>query len=112
MHSRHINIPSDQHFIYISNIVAVYSVNCHLSETTRCNHIVHPLHSEASAQLDRLNVTFSRTSEGREEEAHAEGIVDITEGIDEGGVPAITNENQLVNTTQYSVNYTFFFKDN
>ena len=70
------------------------SVNWHLSESTRCNHIVHPLHTEASAQLDRLDVTFSCSGEGGEEEAHAEGVVDVTESVDEGGVPAIKKENQ------------------
>lgn len=60
----------------------------HLSESTRCDHIVHPFHSEASAQLDRLHVTFSSSGEGGEEEAHAESIFDITKSIDEGGVPA------------------------
>lgn len=60
----------------------------HLSESTRCNHKIHPLHSEAPAQLNGLNVTFSCSGEGREEEAHAEGIIDITESIDKGRVPA------------------------
>lgn len=63
-------------------------VNLHLSERTWCNHIVHPLHSKASAQLDCLHMTFSCSSKSREEEAHAEGIVDITEGINEGWIPA------------------------
>lgn len=54
-------------------------------------------------------MTFSCTGEGREEEGHAEGIVDITEGIDEGGVPAVTKENQLGNTTPYNLKYNFFF---
>lgn len=57
-------------------------------------------------------MTFSCTGKGREEEAHAEGIVDITEGIDEGGVPAITKENQLGNTTRYNLKYIFFSKGN
>lgn len=63
-------------------------MNLHLSERTWCDHIVHPLHSEASAQLDCLHMTFSCSSKSGEEEAHAEGIVDITEGINEGWIPA------------------------
>lgn len=59
----------------------------HLSESSRCNDKVHPLHSEASAELDGLNVTFSCPCKGREEEAHAEGIINITEGINKGGIP-------------------------
>lgn len=69
-------------------------VKWHLSESTRCNHKVHPLHSEASAQLDRLNVTFSCSGEGREQEAHAEGVVNIAERIDEGRVPATKKEHK------------------
>lgn len=83
---RHINT---SHSLFISQTRKLLCrEKQHLSESTRCNHKVHPLHSEAPAQLDRLNVTFSCSGEGREEEAHAEGIVDITESIDEGGVPA------------------------
>lgn len=64
------------------------SLNWHLSERPRCNHVVHPLHSESLAQLDCLHMAFSCSGKGGEEEAHAEGIVDITESINEGGVPA------------------------
>lgn len=60
----------------------------HLSERTGCNDKVHPLHSEASAELDGLNMTFSCPGKGREEEAHAEGIINITESINKGGIPA------------------------
>ena len=60
----------------------------HLSERTGCDDIVHPLHSEASAQRDCLNVALSCSGESGEEEAHAEGIVDVTESINEGRVPA------------------------
>lgn len=46
-------------------------------------------------------MTFSCSGEGREEEAHAEGIVDITERIDEGGVPAMKGGG-LNSTTKHS----------
>lgn len=66
----------------------------HLSETTRCDHIVHPLHSEASAQLDCLHVTFPCSGKCGEEEAHAEGIIDITKSINKGGIPATKKKQQ------------------
>lgn len=68
--------------------IQVAAVYWHLSECTGCNNKVHPLHSEASAELDGLNMTFSCPGEGREEEAHAEGIINITESVDKGGIPA------------------------
>lgn len=60
----------------------------HLSESTTCDYVVHPLHSEPSAQLDGLHVAFARSRKGGEEEAHAECIVNVTEGVNEGGIPA------------------------
>lgn len=81
----------------------------HLSERTRCDHIVHPFHSEASAQLDRLHVTFSCSGEGGEEEAHAKCIFDITESIDEGGVPATqrsTSKAKQLHTIYYTLYHT------
>lgn len=86
MNPRHVTILP--FYLYVKQRWLLCSVKLHLFESTGCNHIVHPLHSEASAQLDCLNVAFSRSGEGGEEEAHAEGIVDVTESINEGGVPA------------------------
>lgn len=68
------------------------AVYWHLSERTRCNDKFHPLHSEASAELNGLDMTFSCPGEGREEEAHAKGIINITESIDKGGIPAKKTE--------------------
>lgn len=81
------------------NEVQVAAVYWHLSECAGCNDKVHPLHSEAPAELDGLNVTFSCPSKGREEKAHAEGIIDITESIDKGGIPA-TNQTKKREATQ------------
>lgn len=74
----------------------LHSVKWHLSESTRCNHKVHPLHSEASAQLDCLNVAFSCSGERGKEKTHAEGIVDIPESINEGGVPFFDDVVQFI----------------
>lgn len=59
----------------------------YLSQTPRSNDVVHPLHREAPAQLNGLDVAFPRTGEGGEEETHREGIVYVTHGVDERGVP-------------------------
>lgn len=37
-------------------------------------------------------MALSCPGEGREEEAHAEGIVNVTESINEGGIPATRNK--------------------
>jgi hypothetical protein len=59
----------------------------YLPERARCDYVVHPLHSEASAQRDGLDVALPRAGKCGEQEAHREGVVDVTEGIDESGVP-------------------------
>lgn len=64
----------------------------YLSESTSCNDIVHPLHSETSAQLDCLDMALSRSCESREEEAHAKTVINVSQGINEGGVP-VTEKN-------------------
>lgn len=63
----------------------------HLFETPGGNHKVHPLHCEAPAQLNCLNMALSCPGEGREKEAHAEGVVNVTQSINEGGIPATSN---------------------
>lgn len=79
----------EHHFVQKNESSLMGVVNWHLSERTRWNHVVHPLHSESPAQLDCLHMAFSCSGKGGEEESHAEGIIDITESINEGGVPAI-----------------------
>lgn len=74
----------------------------HLSESTRCDHIIHPLYGEAPAQLDCLNVTFSSAGEGGEEEGHAQGIIDITEGINERRIPVKINASLISNGSVFN----------
>lgn len=59
----------------------------HLPQRARHDNVVHPLHRQAAAQLDGLDVTLPRAGEGREQEAHGEGVIQVTERINEGRVP-------------------------
>ena len=57
-------------------------------------------------------MALSCSGERGEEEAHAEGVVDITEGVDEGGVPAIYRSTS--ETVQFDMRLfqSHFFKRN
>ena len=59
----------------------------YLSEGARRDDEVHPLHAETPTQRDGLNVALSRSGKRGEQEAHGEGVVDVTDGIDERRVP-------------------------
>ena len=61
----------------------------YLFEAPRGDDVVHPLHGEPPAQLDGLDVALARAGECGEQEAHGEGVVDVTERVDEGRVPGV-----------------------
>lgn len=46
------------------------------------------LHGEPAAQLNGLHMALAGPGEGGEEEAHGEGVVQVSQSIYERGVPA------------------------
>lgn len=67
----------------------------YLSQGARGDDVVHPLHCQAPAQLYGLHVALACAGKGGEEEAHGQGIVNITQGIDERGVPEDKKHEEL-----------------
>lgn len=60
----------------------------HLAQGTCGDDIVQELHGEPAAQLNGLHMALASPWEGGKEEAHGEGIVQVPQGVYEGGVPA------------------------
>ena len=59
----------------------------HLAQGTGSNNVVDELHSEPAAQLNGLHVALASPWEGGKQEAHGEGVVQVSQGISERRVP-------------------------